>query len=629
MNLLLFVLVVLAVAVTQYLVGGAGIALCLPAYGLLALAAILSWWPRRRIPIPRRRTECLAAAIIFGGYISIRALLSPEKYLAADDLALALGALTLYLLVALNLTSSKWRTNLVIALLALATVNCAVGVVQFFTGHVQTILQLLPLPDYSPRVGGFYGYPNHLAGFLEITLMMGLSMAFWSRWPIWAKLLCAYICVMCLAAIVATGSRSGYIACTVGLFVFSLLSLVLVGKLAPGRLIGFFLAGILVLAAAGFGAKVMVAKNFQLQSRAETTLTVDTTRMRLWQAAWKQFRLNPAIGTGSGTYLIYGRQFRSPGVQTDPIHAHNDYFELLAEYGIVGIIAAVIFLETHLRTGWTAFRRRISERGGTGLNSNSLALNAGALAATIACLIHCMLDLSLHIGANVLVMAFIFALLGSPGAGPEAADEEEPGSDLPASLRLALPALGVIIAVVVLPSAPSKYDAERARVLLTDWHVQSTPEVAQRLQALAQHGLSNDPRNPELYFYVGRACSSLADLANDPAAQDDYRNQAIAAFGKAVEFAPRDENYILLHAQELDAAKRFDEADPLFARALELDPKSSGVINALARHLELQGKFDAAIEKYHEAMRLGGGMVAQLGLDRITEDKKNGSSSNQ
>ena len=570
--------------------------------------------------------ECLAVAIILAGYVCIRALLSPEPFLARDDYYLALGALTLYLLVALNLTSSKWRGALVGVLLALATVNCAVGAVQFSTGHAQTLFQILPLPDYIPRVGGFYGYPNHLAGFLEITLMMGLSMAFWSRWPVWGKLLSAYICVMCLGAIVATGSRSGYIACTMGLIVFALLSLVLVGKLAPGRIIGFFFAGIILLAAAGLGAKMLVAKNFQLHWRAEKTLTVDVTRIRLWQAAWKQFQLHPAIGTGSGTYLIYGRQFRSPAVQTDPVHAHNDYFELLAEYGIVGIIAAVIFLETHLRTGWTSFRNRVSERGGTGMNSNSLALNVGALAATAACLVHCMLDFSLHIGANVLVMAFVFALLGSPGAGPEGAPaEEEAGRDLPAFLRLALPALGVIMALQVLPSAPGEYDAERARILLTDWHVLTEPEAAQRLQALARRGLNFAPRNPELYFYLGRACSSLADLTTDPPAKEEYRDQAITAFGKAIEFAPRDETYILLKAEELDAAKRFAEADPLFDRALELDPKSGGVINAMARHLERQGKFDAAIEKYHEAMPLGGGMVSQLGLDRIAEEQKNGS----
>jgi tetratricopeptide (TPR) repeat protein len=174
-----------------------------------------------------------------------------------------------------------------------------------------------------------------------------------------------------------------------------------------------------------------------------------------------------------------------------------------------------------------------------------------------------------------------------------------------------------------LPSAPSQYYAERARVLVMDWRVSTTPEVAQRLQALAQRGLNFDGRNPGLYYYLGRACSSLADLATDPAAKEDYRKEAIVAFGKAVEFAPRDENYLLLNGDELDAAKRFEEADPLFDRALELDPKSSMVVNAMARHLESEGKLDAAVEKYREAMRMpGGGIMAQDGLERIAAEQK-------
>src|SRR5258708_2032574 len=129
MNFLLLILAFLALAVTQALAGGRQLALCLPGYGLLALAAVLSWWPRRRAPIPRAAGECLAAAVVFCGYISIRAVLSPEEYLARKDLFVALGAMALYLLVALNFTSSRLRLLLVGGLLALALANCAIGAV--------------------------------------------------------------------------------------------------------------------------------------------------------------------------------------------------------------------------------------------------------------------------------------------------------------------------------------------------------------------------------------------------------------------------------------------------------------------------------------------------------------------
>jgi len=623
MNFVLFMVVMLAVAATMFLAGGRTIALCLPAFTLLALGAFLAWWPRRNVRIPRAHGECLAAALTFAGYIAVRALFSPEEYLARKDLFLALGGLTLYLIVALNLTSSRWRVALATGLLVLAVANCTVGAAQYFTHRSLTSFHLLLIPDVSPRVSGFYGYPNHLAVFLEISLMLAVSMAFWGRWPAWAKLLWGYAALVCLAGIIATGSRGGYIACTVGLLVFGLLSLVLVGKLAPGRVIGVLLVGLLLIAGVAWGFRAMVSKNSQLNWRATNTLTIDATRMRLWQAAWKQFRLQPAFGTGSGTYLYYGRQFRSPAVQTDPVHAHNDYFELLAEYGIAGIIAAVIFLETHLRMGWTIFRRRISGREGhSGLASNSLALNVAALSAAAACLVYCLLDFSLHMGANVLLVAFVFALLASPSAGPEGLPAEERERGFPAILRLVLPALGLCMVLRVLPSAGADFYAERCRIVMSDWHFTASPEVARQLQDFAERGLKYDSRNPELYYALGAAFISQADLATSPADKDRFEDRAITAFGNAMDLAPRDVNYLLDKAGELDEVKRFAESDPLYRRALELDPKSGRVLNAVAGHLEVEGKFPEAIEKYREAMRLGGDMIAQSGLDRIAKAQK-------
>jgi len=71
----------------------------------------------------------------------------------------------------------------------------------------------------------------------------------------------------------------------------------------------------------------------------------------MWLAAIDQFRKSPAIGTGAGTYLYYGRLFRRIQVQADPVHVHNDYLELLAEYGILGMIAMAVFLAAHTRRG--------------------------------------------------------------------------------------------------------------------------------------------------------------------------------------------------------------------------------------------------------------------------------------
>lgn len=621
MNVILLLLVMLALASTQILAGGRQVLLCLPAYGLLALAGLLSFWPRRRSPIPPRTVECFCAALIFSGYIAIRAFFSPESHLARSDLYAALGAALLYLVIALNVTSARLRLWFVGGILALALANCAVGAVQFFRGNEFMVLSFLPRPIYGARASGFYGYPNHLSGFLEIALLLGLGVTFWSRWSATAKMLTGYICVMCLLGILVTLSRGGYISVVVGLLVFTLLSLVIVGRLGKERILALLIGGLILLGGIGFGVKQVMTRNVTLEQRAGQTLTVDLSRMRLWQAAWQQFRLKPAFGTGSGTYLYYGRQFRNVGLQTDPVHAHNEYFELLAEYGIVGIICAVIFIETHLRRGWTSFGHRLREEATMGGN-NSLALTVGALSAAAACLVHCMLDYNLHMPANLLTAAAVFGLLATPADGRDGADPEEEAAGLPSFVRLVLPALGLLLVARVAPTAPAEYFAQRTRMVMEDARRFTSPEPNEAMIAFAQRGLHWDARNPELYYAIGQAKNTLGDLEKDPRKQKTLYAESIEAYQHAVEFAPGNlYNYLAL-GWTLDSAERFAEAEKAYERAVSLDPRSGAVINSYADHLLTAGNLDAAEAQFHFSEKIGGWVGAQIGLRQVKEARE-------
>jgi hypothetical protein len=435
-------------------------------------------------------------------------------------------------------------------------------------------------------------------------------------------MLAGYVCVMCLLGILFTGSRGGYIAAAVGLMIFVLLSLVMVGKLASGRVLGVTLAGVILIAGGTWGVRKVMAHSALVQIRADQTLTVDVVRMRLWQAAWKQFRLQPVVGTGSGTYLYYGRQFRHPAVHTDPVHAHNDYFELLAEYGILGIITAVIFLETHVRHGWNSFTGRLS-RGIElqGVGSNSLALTVGALSAAAACVVHSLLDFNLHMPANVLTAAFLFGLLAAPGEGSEMkVSEDHPG--YPAFLRLVLPALGILIVCRLAPTAPAEYYAERTRAILSDWHRSASVELDLEMESLARRGLTWDPHNPELHFALAEAQSAQGGLVSDPQAKAAFYTQAAESYRKALENAPGDVRFMLTLAGALDTLERFSEADPLYARALVLDPNGGTTHNDFAVHLLAQDKFAEAVEQFRLGEKFGAAEFAQYALRAIDTELK-------
>ena len=134
------------------------------------------------------------------------------------------------------------------------------------------------------------------------------------------------------------------------------------------------------------------------------------------------------MDTGSGTYLVYGRKYRTEQMQLDPIYAHNDYLQLLSEYGIVGAVTFLgIFFAVHWRHGWIDARRlgpkriAISRR----LASNAMAMNTGALGALAAYVVHSMFDFNLHIPANVLLLAFVFGIIANPGVTREQQSGED------------------------------------------------------------------------------------------------------------------------------------------------------------------------------------------------------------
>src|SRR5205814_7423505 len=102
---------------------------------------------------------------------------------------------------------------------------------------------------------------------------------------------------------------------SVSLFVLAILSLIALRKSTVGifwRVAGAGgLFAFLLLVAVFFGFK----QSEYLSGRAQNVVDLQNVRLDLWQAAIAEWKLQPAIGTGSGTFLYYGRHFRTPRVQ--------------------------------------------------------------------------------------------------------------------------------------------------------------------------------------------------------------------------------------------------------------------------------------------------------------------------
>jgi O-antigen ligase len=469
----------------------------------------------------------------------------------------------------------------VLFLLLIGMAHVLIGAIQFRNGDNFMPIPFLQRFDYERRASGFYACPNHLAGLLEVLGVFGLSISCWSRLPAWAKLLTAYATATCYFGLILTGSRGGYLSALGSLLLFIALSGTVLRQASTRLFWRVGGPGIVIAGLIGLAAFFSIHKNAYLFERTQNMFagSARLARLEMWKAAIQQWKLQPFFGTGSGTYLYYGRQFRSFQPEADPVYVHNDYLQLLAEYGLAGGALFLIFLGSHLANGWKNFQRLGPRRVVVSRNllSNSLALNLAALGAVAAYIVHSFVDFNLHIPANVLLLAFVFGLLANAGAQHQPEQPQLRRSII--GWRLVLPLIALVVAIESVHLLPGEYFAERARSALRDDELELGARFATR-------GLAYERRNPNLYQYLGSARIDQGDTAEDPATAAQFYQAALEAFESGRAQAPREKAFAIGMADAYDSLGRFTEGEWMYEEALALDPRSTSLESSYQAHLQ-------------------------------------------
>jgi O-antigen ligase len=310
----------------------------------------------------------------------------------------------LFLAILNNLSRQESTQILSLTLLAVGALISLYAVYQFLTKSGR-VLWTPQYPNYVGRASGTYVNPNHLAGFLEMILPLGLAYTLAGRFQPATKVFIGYATLCVFAGIGVSVSRGAWVAAGAGLLVFF-------GMLMRQR--GQRLAAI-VFCVLLVGAFTLFVKNLSVLQRrggldADGRI-VDIVRLQLWKPAIRIWQDNLWWGAGPGHFDEAFRSYRPDDIQMRPLYTHNDYLNTLADYGLVGavlVLAAVGLLYAGVFQSWK-FVRRSNDL--TTKRSNRSAFVLGAAAGLVSLLAHSAVDFNMHIPANAITAVALMALI--------------------------------------------------------------------------------------------------------------------------------------------------------------------------------------------------------------------------
>jgi len=310
--------------------------------------------------------------------------------------------LTAYLLFALGcvyfLDSGRRIRATTYAVIFFATVTAFFGILQFLAkpDGIYGIRQTPFAEPFGPFVNR-----HHFAAFMEMSFGLAFALFLGHRTSREKRMLLLIAMVLAGISVVLTGSRGGVLSmAVVGLFVLAASLLFSRSEHKEGdeggRLRNLISSGVLLVAIFGLvvGSVLMLGGDKSLIRGLGGVETGDfsTGRIHFWQVTWEVFKEAPVIGVGLDSLPATFTKFDTWNGEYRIEQAHNDYLQILAEAGVIGAIAVIIFIVVVFRKGL----RNITEHK----SDYPRAMTIGALGGILGILVHSFFDFPLRTPSN-------------------------------------------------------------------------------------------------------------------------------------------------------------------------------------------------------------------------------------
>lgn len=237
---------------------------------------------------------------------------------------------------------------------------CLYGLLQYFN--------LDPLDwkekiTYTGRIFSSLGQPNFLGQYLIIVIPFTVFGLIFFRQGFLSRFLTIVLLASQLACLIFTYSRAAWLGLLASFYLFAVLFLfVKKKKKIAWSLIGLGLAGIITIASFNifFAGKSVLLEPGEINflNRAESIFDIragsNKIRLYYWQAAGQEFKeMSPArklIGYGPETLAdVFVKYYRPEWgiyeeINTFPDRSHNAIFDIILQFGLVGLVFFILFL---------------------------------------------------------------------------------------------------------------------------------------------------------------------------------------------------------------------------------------------------------------------------------------------
>ncbi len=351
--------------------------------------------------------------LLVQGFVFLQTLFFDNYHDSFQHLILGLGLTTFFILTLLQLNSrSRIKTAIWIVIIA-AAFQALYGSIMVMTGLEWGAWGAKT--SYTGKATGTFVNRNSLAGYLEMTLALGIgfllsqSTHYRGRWQqrlrqfiqmlLSPKVIMRLLLAVMVIGLVMTRSRMGNTAFFASLMIAGGLALLLMKHKSASTTI--LLSSLLIIDVAIVGTFFGVDK---VAERLQGTSIEKESRDEVSRDTFNMWLDNPVLGTGAGSYQYSYPSYRSADVTTTRLYdyAHNDYLQFLAEFG--ALASLLLLLAVLLCFYWALQAMRLRR------DDLFKGLGFASAMAIIAIGIHSLVDFNLQIPANAFMFIFMLAL---------------------------------------------------------------------------------------------------------------------------------------------------------------------------------------------------------------------------